>query len=61
MDINADAIAQLVMVQFDTLPTKAKPLVRGLDNKGVNVREWVPMSGIVAQSLYSQSLNWNKS
>ena len=44
-----DEIAQAVLSQFDALPSKGKPLNRGFDNKGINVREWVPLSGIVAQ------------
>ncbi|KAJ9155675.1 Adenosine-deaminase domain-containing protein [Pleurostoma richardsiae] len=40
----ADAIACLVLEQFDKLPPKRKPTVR--DN---GTREWVPLSGIVAR------------
>jgi hypothetical protein len=44
MDISGDVIAEIVLKQFDALPAKTKPLVRG-----GGVREWVPLSGIVAQ------------
>jgi hypothetical protein len=44
MDVSGDDIAHVVLKQFDALPAKAKPLVRG-----GRVREWVPLSGIVAQ------------
>lgn len=44
MDVSGDAITEVVLKQFDALPVKAKPLVRG-----GGVREWVPLSGIVAQ------------
>jgi tRNA-specific adenosine deaminase 1 len=44
MDVSGDDIAELVLKQFDDLPARAKPLVRGS-----GVREWVPLSGIVAQ------------
>jgi hypothetical protein len=44
MDVSGDDIADVVLKQFDVLPAKAKPLVRG-----GGVREWVPLSGIVAQ------------
>ncbi|KAH8811444.1 adenosine deaminase/editase [Xylogone sp. PMI_703] len=48
MDISGDAIAQVVLEQFDKLPAKRKPQVRG-----DGVREWVPLSGIVAQGTNS--------
>jgi len=44
MDVSGDDIAEVVLKKFDALPAKAKPLVRGS-----GVREWVPLSGIVAQ------------
>lgn len=44
MEVSGDKIAQAVLDQFDKLPAKRKPLVRG-----GGVREWVPLSGIVAQ------------
>jgi tRNA-specific adenosine deaminase 1 len=44
MDVSGDDIAELVLKQFDALPGKAKPLVRS-----GGVKEWVPLSGIVAQ------------
>ncbi|KAF7954449.1 hypothetical protein EAE96_005570 [Botrytis aclada] len=40
---SGDEIANVVLKQFDELPTKRKPL-----NRGEGVREWVPLSGIVA-------------
>lgn len=40
---SGDEIANVVLKQFDELPTKRKPLSRG-----EGVREWVPLSGIVA-------------
>ncbi|RFU32639.1 hypothetical protein B7463_g3706, partial [Scytalidium lignicola] len=48
MEISGDEIAQAVLKQFDKLPTKRKPLVRG-----GGVREWVPLSGIVVQGINS--------
>jgi tRNA-specific adenosine deaminase 1 len=44
MDIPGDDIAEVVLQQFNALPSKRKPLARG-----DGVREWVPLSGIVAQ------------
>lgn len=44
MDNEADAIASLVLDQFDRLPKKRKPTVR--DN---GMHEWVPLCGIVAK------------
>ena len=44
MDVSGDEIAEAVLKQFDELPAKAKPLARG-----GGVKEWVPLSGIVAQ------------
>ncbi len=46
MDISGDAVADLVLRQFDTLPQKRKPLART-----DGVREWVPLAGIVAESM----------
>lgn len=40
----ANAIASIVLEEFDRLPAKRKPLVR--DN---GTLEWVPLSGIVAR------------
>ncbi|KAF7870447.1 hypothetical protein EAF04_004191 [Stromatinia cepivora] len=40
---SGDEIANVVLKLFDELPTKRKPL-----NRGEGVREWVPLSGIVA-------------
>ncbi|KAL7620979.1 hypothetical protein AAE478_008290 [Parahypoxylon ruwenzoriense] len=44
MTVTADDIALLVQKHFDALPAKRKPVVRGN-----GLREWVPLSGIVAQ------------
>ncbi|KAI0975837.1 adenosine deaminase/editase [Xylaria arbuscula] len=44
MTINSDQIASLVQQEFDKLPAKRKPVIR--DN---GLREWVPLSGIVAE------------
>ena len=49
MDVLPDEIADLVLKTFDGLERKRKPLVR----EG-GVKEWVPLSGIVAQSWYSE-------
>ena len=46
MDVSGDEIAEAVLKQFEDLPGKAKPL-----NRGNGVREWVPLSGIVAQGI----------
>lgn len=45
-DLDSDAIATLVQRQFDTLPAKRKPQVRG-----GGIKEWVPLSGIVAEGI----------
>ncbi|KAI1149955.1 adenosine deaminase/editase [Nemania diffusa] len=44
MTVKSDLIASLVQQEFDRLPAKRKPVVR--DN---GLREWVPLSGIVAE------------
>ncbi|KAI1300419.1 adenosine deaminase/editase [Xylaria venustula] len=44
MTANSDLIASLVQKEFDKLPAKRKPVIR--DN---GLREWVPLSGIVAE------------
>jgi tRNA-specific adenosine deaminase 1 len=44
MEISGNEIADVVLRQFDAFPTKGKPL-----NRGAGVKEWVPLSGIVAQ------------
>ena len=44
MEVSGDDIAEVVLKQFDALPAKRKPLVRG-----DGMQEWVPLSGIVAQ------------
>lgn len=50
-----DAVAKAVLDNFDTWERKRKPLDRSAKKKGENddrdtAREWVPLSGIVAQS-----------
>ncbi len=47
MDISGDDIAEVVLREVDKWPAKRKPLVRS-----DGVREWVPLSGIVAHSLF---------
>lgn len=42
----ADAIAAVVLEEFDKLPANRKPAVR---SNGVS--EWVPLSGIVAERM----------
>ncbi|KAI1185334.1 hypothetical protein F5B17DRAFT_408401 [Nemania serpens] len=44
MTVKSDLIASLVQREFDRLPSKRKPVLR--DN---GLREWVPLSGIVAE------------
>merc|ERR1711939_420221 len=44
MDISGDEIADVVLREFDSWPNKRKPLLRS-----DGVKEWVPLSGIVAQ------------
>jgi len=44
MTSRADLIADVVINQFNKLPTKRKPGIR--DN---GFHEWVPLSGIVAE------------
>jgi tRNA-specific adenosine deaminase 1 len=44
MEVPGDAIAETVQTQYDLLPQKRKPQARG-----DTLREWVPLSGIVAQ------------
>lgn len=44
---SGDDIAKVVLTKFDELPAKRKPL-----NRGEGVREWVPLSGIVASSRF---------
>ena len=50
MEISGDAIAEVVLKEFDKWPAKRKPLVRS-----DGAKEWVPLSGIVARGLH---LNW---
>jgi hypothetical protein len=49
MDVSGDEIAEAVLEEFDKWPTKRKPLLRG-----EGVKEWVPLSGIVAQGETSK-------
>ncbi|PMD60842.1 uncharacterized protein K444DRAFT_527647 [Hyaloscypha bicolor E] len=44
MEISGDAIAEVVLKEFEKWPAKRKPLVRS-----DGAKEWVPLSGIVAQ------------
>ncbi|KAH6710972.1 tRNA-specific adenosine deaminase [Leptodontidium sp. MPI-SDFR-AT-0119] len=44
MNISGDEIASVVLREFEKWPNKRKPLLRSDD-----VKEWVPLSGIVAQ------------
>jgi hypothetical protein len=44
MSVTEDAIANAVLQQFDKLPQRRKP-----QDRGNGLREWVPLSGIVAQ------------
>jgi tRNA-specific adenosine deaminase 1 len=50
MDVSGDEIAAVVLKEFEKWPTKRKPLLRG-----DGVKEWVPLSGIVAQGETSKS------
>ncbi|PMD27891.1 hypothetical protein NA56DRAFT_696909 [Hyaloscypha hepaticicola] len=49
MEISGDAIAEAVLKEFEKWPAKRKPLMRS-----DGVREWVPLSGIVAQDKHGQ-------
>jgi hypothetical protein len=44
MEISSDDVAEAVLNEFNKWPQKRKPLLRG-----DGIREWVPLSGIVAQ------------
>jgi hypothetical protein len=44
MAVTADAVADATLQQFDKLPQRRKP-----QDRGNGSREWVPLSGIVAQ------------
>lgn len=46
MEISGDDIAEVVLKQFDSWEKKRKPIIR---TNGV--REWVPLSGIVAEGI----------
>ena len=43
-EVSPDDIADVVLKAFDALEQKRKPVIRGPGSK-----EWVPLSGIVAQ------------
>lgn len=47
-EVTGDDIADAVLKSFNALPRKAKPVVRNATTK-----EWVPLSGIAAQSWTS--------
>jgi tRNA-specific adenosine deaminase 1 len=52
MELTGDVIADIVQKQFDKLPSKRKPQSRGND-----IREWVPLSGIVVEGpLFSTTV-----
>lgn len=44
MEISGDDVADAALKVFDSWPAKRKPL-----DRGNGAREWVPMSGIVAE------------
>jgi hypothetical protein len=46
MEISGDAIAEAGLKEFEKWPAKRKPPVRS-----DGAREWVPLSGIVAQGM----------
>ncbi|OWO99116.1 tRNA-specific adenosine deaminase [Marssonina coronariae] len=48
MNISGDEVAELVLREFDKWPTKRRPLARS-----DGMKEWVPLSGIVAQGMGS--------
>jgi hypothetical protein len=50
MEVSGDAIAEVVLKEFEKWPAKRKPLVRS-----DGAKEWVPLSGIVAQGF---PLSW---
>lgn len=47
MEVSPDEVADLVLNTFDGLEKKRKPLARES-----GVKEWVPLSGIVAQRWF---------
>ena len=47
MELAGDEIAETVHRQFDGLPQKRKP-----QSRGDAVREWVPLSGVVAEGAF---------
>jgi len=52
MEVSPDEIADVVLRTFNALEQKRKPVVRG-----PGVKEWVPLSGIVARGQSSEKLN----
>jgi len=50
MEISGDEIAEVVLREFEKWPKKCKPIVRS-----EWVKEWVPMSGIVAHGFSSEN------
>lgn len=46
-------IANVVLKQFDEFPAKRKPL-----DRGEGIREWVPLSGIVASGTFYFGVLW---
>ncbi len=44
MEISGDEIAAVVLKEFETWPSKRKPL-----DRGHGVKEWVPLAGIVVE------------
>lgn len=47
MEVTGDAIAEIVLNQFNSLAKKRKPLQRAN-----GPREWVPLAGVVAEGMY---------
>jgi tRNA-specific adenosine deaminase 1 len=44
MNLDANLVASVVLNQFNILPRKRRPQIRSN-----GVREWVPLSGIIAE------------
>ncbi|EPE26452.1 adenosine-deaminase-containing protein [Glarea lozoyensis ATCC 20868] len=51
MDVSGDEIADAVLTQFDSWEKKRKPM-----NRADNVKEWVPLSGIVLHDAKTGTL-----
>ena len=49
MEHTGDSIAETVQTQFESLPAKRKP-----HSRASGVREWVPLSGVVAEGTQSR-------